>query len=84
MNAVMLLSGGIDSSTLLYYLLDKGYEVYALTFYYGQKHSKEIESAEKSTKAAKVQHLKVDISTRSIPRKLKVLKNRQRLLKSSI
>jgi len=32
MKAVMLLSGGVDSSTLLYYLLDRGYEVHALTF----------------------------------------------------
>uniref|UniRef100_A0A7C3RDN5 7-cyano-7-deazaguanine synthase n=1 Tax=Archaeoglobus fulgidus TaxID=2234 RepID=A0A7C3RDN5_ARCFL len=63
MKAVMLLSGGVDSSTLLYYLLDRGYEVHALTFFYGQKHSKEIESAEKIAKAANVLHLKVDIST---------------------
>ena len=67
MKCVMLLSGGVDSSTLLYYLLSKGCEVHALTFYYGQKHSKELESAEKLVSAArsreKVEHLIVNIST---------------------
>ena len=67
MKCVMLLSGGVDSSTLLYYLLDEGYEVHALTFYYGQKHSKELESAEKLAEVAKkrgrVEHTTVDIST---------------------
>lgn len=41
---VMLLSGGIDSSTLAYYLADK-YEVWALTILYGQKHSREEKAA---------------------------------------
>ncbi|WP_202320167.1 7-cyano-7-deazaguanine synthase QueC [Archaeoglobus neptunius] len=67
MKAVMLLSGGVDSSTLLYYLLDKGYEVHAISFYYGQKHSKEMVSAERvaeeAGKRGKVHYLQVDIST---------------------
>ncbi len=43
--AVVLLSGGLDSSTVLAIALEKRYEVIALTFEYGQKHNREIESA---------------------------------------
>ena len=39
------LSGGMDSSTVLLHLLEKGYEVTALSFDYGQKHSVELERA---------------------------------------
>ncbi|MCL4326422.1 MAG: 7-cyano-7-deazaguanine synthase QueC [Candidatus Thermoplasmatota archaeon] len=42
---VTLLSGGLDSSTLLAYLIDNGYEPYVITFEYGQIHEKEIISA---------------------------------------
>ena len=44
--AVLSLSGGMDSSTLLLHLLAKGYEVCALSFDYGQKHSIELERAQ--------------------------------------
>lgn len=37
MKAVLILSGGLDSTTLLYKLLADGYLVDALTFNYGQK-----------------------------------------------
>lgn len=43
--AVLSLSGGMDSSTLLLHLLTKGYEVTALSFDYGQKHRVELERA---------------------------------------
>lgn len=43
--AVLSLSGGMDSSTLLLHLLAKGYEVTALSFDYGQKHRMELERA---------------------------------------
>ena len=43
--AVLSLSGGMDSSTLLLHLLAEGYEVQALSFDYGQKHSVELERA---------------------------------------
>ena len=44
--AVLSLSGGMDSSTLLIHLLSKGYECTCLSFDYGQKHSVELERAQ--------------------------------------
>jgi len=44
--AVLSLSGGMDSSTLLLHLLANGYEVTALSFDYGQKHHVELERAQ--------------------------------------
>jgi 7-cyano-7-deazaguanine synthase len=44
--AVLSLSGGMDSSTLLLHLLSAGYEVTALSFDYGQKHRVELERAQ--------------------------------------
>ena len=43
--AVLSLSGGMDSGTLLLHLLSKGYQVTALSFDYGQKHNVELERA---------------------------------------
>ena len=43
--AVLSLSGGMDSSTVLLHLLAHGYEVTALSFDYGQKHNVELERA---------------------------------------
>ncbi|RMF92558.1 MAG: 7-cyano-7-deazaguanine synthase QueC [Candidatus Schekmanbacteria bacterium] len=45
--AVVLLSGGLDSATVAAIAKDEGYDIYALTFLYGQMHSIEIESAKK-------------------------------------
>ena len=43
--AVVLLSGGIDSTTTLAIAMAEGYEAYALSFDYGQRHQIEIEAA---------------------------------------
>jgi 7-cyano-7-deazaguanine synthase len=45
MRAVILLSGGLDSTTTLYYAKSKGYKCFALIFDYGQRHKREIRSA---------------------------------------
>lgn len=45
MKITMLLSGGLDSTTLLAHLLDKGHEVLCLSFDYGQTHRREIDAA---------------------------------------
>ncbi|MFH1389353.1 MAG: 7-cyano-7-deazaguanine synthase QueC [Candidatus Margulisiibacteriota bacterium] len=52
--AVVLLSGGLDSTTTLYYALDKGYACQVLIFDYGQRHKKELRSAVAVAKLAKV------------------------------
>src|SRR5258705_12474135 len=43
--AVILLSGGIDSTTTLAIAITEGYEAYALSFDYGQRHQTEREAA---------------------------------------
>lgn len=48
--AVLLLSGGIDSTTLLAKLIHEGYDVFALSFDYGQKHGIELEFARANAK----------------------------------
>lgn len=43
--AVAITSGGLDSTTLLHWLLAEGYQVHALAFNYGQRHAKELRFA---------------------------------------
>ncbi|WAM31751.1 7-cyano-7-deazaguanine synthase QueC [Caldicellulosiruptor naganoensis] len=62
MRALVVLSGGMDSTTLLYDVKNKGYETYAISFNYGQKHAKELEFAKKTCELLKVPHKIVDIS----------------------
>lgn len=50
--AIVLLSGGLDSTTALYLAKSQGYEVYAITFLYGQKHDKELDCAKNIAKNA--------------------------------
>jgi len=45
--AVCLVSGGIDSSVTAFIAKSKGYDIYALSFNYGQKHRRELDSAKK-------------------------------------
>ena len=63
--AVVLLSGGLDSTTLLHYVKkDLGYsEIHAITYYYGQKHSREMDCARWQAKEANIySHQQIDIS----------------------
>lgn len=61
-NAVVLLSGGLDSATTLAIARDLGYDCYAMTFRYGQRHNVEIECSKKVTASISVkQHRIIDI-----------------------
>lgn len=51
---VIIVSGGMDSATLLYDLAHQGHDLHALTFDYGQKHIKEIECAKKLCATLKI------------------------------
>jgi len=63
--AVLLLSGGLDSTTLLAWATHAGYAVHALTFRYGQRHSQEIERARALAGHWKVaQHVVCDFDLR--------------------
>ena len=50
--AVVLLSGGLDSATVLFYALRRGYQPECLIFDYGQRHRKEIRQARKLARYA--------------------------------
>ena len=54
MKAVILLSGGLDSSTVLYQAHSDGCECYAISFDYQQRHRRELESAQAIAQAADV------------------------------
>lgn len=63
--AVVLLSGGMDSATLLALAKSQGYECYALSFDYGQRHGAELQAAQRITtdfgcKAHKTVHIGFD------------------------
>jgi 7-cyano-7-deazaguanine synthase len=64
MRAVLLLSGGLDSATLLALATSEGYAIHALSFDYGQRHSAELTAARKiAQRYGVVQHLiaKIDL-----------------------
>ena len=61
-SAVVLLSGGLDSSTALALTAESGCEVIALTFSYGQRHSRELDSAKKVAEHFQVKrHIIIDL-----------------------
>ena len=63
MKALVLFSGGLDSSVCLALAVDKygKEEVIALSIYYGQKHKKELEASEKIAKFYGVKHQSLDL-----------------------
>lgn len=65
--AVVLISGGLDSTTVLAIAKHQGYECYSLSFDYGQRHRAELVAAEKTaTSLGSVQHKVIRLDLRSI------------------
>jgi len=64
--AVVLLSGGLDSTTTLAIAHNEGYDTYCMSFRYGQRHAMELQCAENIAKALGAkQHIIVDIDLRT-------------------
>jgi len=64
-SAVVLLSGGVDSTTILYYVRKRlgVRKIYAISFLYGQKHSRELEMAKwQAGKVRVIEHHVMDLS----------------------
>ncbi len=60
--AVVLFSSGLDSTTVLYYALSKGYDCHCLIFDYGQRHNKEVNNAVNFAKNLKLNYHVIKIS----------------------
>jgi len=89
--AVILLSGGLDSATTLAIAADMGCKCYAMTFRYGQRHSIEIESARKVAAAMNVkEHKIIDIDLTAFGHSaltdstIEVPKNRENISETNI
>src|ERR671933_2462186 len=59
---LVLLSGGLDSTTLAAWAKGRGYDLAAVTVRYGQTHAREIEAARKVAEALGIRHRVVDVS----------------------
>ncbi|MDR0823362.1 MAG: 7-cyano-7-deazaguanine synthase QueC [Endomicrobium sp.] len=73
--SVILFSGGLDSTTCLYYAKSKGFQCYCLLFDYGQRHKRELNSAIKIAKIAKAEY---SIARLKLPWSKDVLTNKNK------
>ena len=65
--AVVLSSGGVDSTTVMAIARQEGFSIYSLSFNYGQRHSFELESARKVSAFFNVrEHMIIDTDLRKI------------------
>lgn len=58
---IAVVSGGLDSTTMLYDLLSRGHEVEVVSFNYGQRHVKELEQAKLITSTLNLEHYIIDV-----------------------
>lgn len=59
---VLIYSGGMDSTVLLYHLLDERHDMAALSIDYGQRHRRELEAAKRITSRLGIEHHVADLS----------------------
>jgi len=65
--AVVLSSGGIDSTTIMAMAKHEGFEIYSLSFFYGQRHAFELKAAKKVADTLGVaEHLVINIDLKKI------------------
>jgi 7-cyano-7-deazaguanine synthase len=65
--AIVLLSGGIDSTTVMAMVRSEGYEIFSLSFQYGQRHAAELNASQKVARAfGAKEHRVVSIDLKSI------------------
>src|SRR5687767_226527 len=66
-NAVVLVSGGMDSAVVLALAREEGFAVHALSVSYGQRHTSELQAADRVSEAlGAVAHKTVNVDLRSI------------------
>ncbi|MHA2297637.1 MAG: 7-cyano-7-deazaguanine synthase QueC [Candidatus Hodarchaeales archaeon] len=88
--AVILLSGGMDSSTVAYMVKEAGYDIYPLTFNYGQRNKKEIRASRNISHSLGIELKTLDIDLRQIggsaltDDEIPVPENRHALLTDSV
>ncbi len=63
MNIVVVYSGGMDSTVLLYHLAAQGHQIRALSVNYGQRHRKELSAAREICVRLGINHQEVDLSS---------------------
>lgn len=63
MKTIAIVSGGMDSVTLAYYLKSQGHDLHLVSFNYNQRHKKEIDFAIQNAVLLEVPHSIVDLST---------------------
>ena len=65
--AVVLSSGGLDSTTVMAIARREGFEIYSLSFFYSQRHSYELDAAERvATSLGAARHMIIDIDLKKI------------------